>query len=199
MDNIVLVPSALLPTLCASRPSSFSKDRVQTFMVFPFRSFLYYYRFLVSWLMKRLNTCCFWMTKIMATWFFSRRLYLGVDLSSVIVLVLFTLSFRGGSIGFLTGVWQISGSCFSSGVIWNGSDNNTLGDCFVGLLVRVVTGTLIGYMGVNVMGNTVCFVFYTLRDCFRVYLIIMLSSCSSLCPCLLPIVSNRPDGCGLFR
>ena len=118
MNNTVLVISDLPPTLCTGFPSSFAKDSVQMFLVLHFRSFLYYSAFSVSWLMTRLNMCFFCMTKNMVAWFWNRILYVGVDFSSEIVLILFALNFRGGSRGGIAGFWKISVCSIFGG--WSG-------------------------------------------------------------------------------
>ena len=53
--------------------------------------------------------------------------------------------------------------------------------------------------GVNRMGKSFSFGFYTLRDGFRVYLGIMRTNCSILCPCLLPMVYIGSSNFRYFR
>ena len=138
------------------------------------------------------------MRKNLTAWF-CRRKYVDVDFLSGILWVLFALKFRAGYRGVIAVVWRIYGNSLSYQIIWTVSANYTLGDCLVGLRVEVGTGTLVVPTGVNMMGTRLSFGFYTLKYDSRVNLIIILTSCSKSCPCLLPMVYIKPSGCRYCR
>ena len=114
--KIVYVPSTLSPTLLSSRPSVSAKYRVQTVLVFTLRIFLHSSPFPGSWLMTRF-TKYFLYDGNMSAWFWYYRLYLDVGFLSGMMLGLFSINFRGCCGKGISGVWQISGSSFSSGII----------------------------------------------------------------------------------
>ena len=116
--------------------------------------------------------------------------------SSGITFGLFTLNFIEVSRDGLSGVWNISGSIFSSKIVWTCSTNGTFWGYLGALWVIFGTGTLGVDTGVNVMDAMVYFGFFTLKYGAEVCLRIMHASCSMACTFWSPMVSTGPAGCG---